>query len=77
MCPQLSLTLFNPMDCRSPGSSVHKIFQARILERVAIAFSKGSSQLRDQSHVSQVSCIGRQILYQLSHQGIPTKLKIT
>ena len=34
-----------PMDCSLPGSSVHGILQARILERVAISFSKGSSQL--------------------------------
>ena len=33
----------SPMDCKPPGSSVHRIFQARILERVAISFSRGSS----------------------------------
>ena len=43
-----------PMDCSPPGSSVHGIIQARILERVDIPFSKGSSQTRDQT---QVSCI--------------------
>ena len=42
------------MDCSLPGSSVHGILQARILERVATSFSRGSSQLRDQT---QVSCI--------------------
>jgi len=36
---QLCLTLSNPMDCSLPGSSVHGIFQARVLEWVAIAFS--------------------------------------
>ena len=36
---QLSPTLGGPMDCSLPGSSVHGIFQARVLERVAIAFS--------------------------------------
>ena len=36
---QLCLTLRNPMDCSPPGSSVHGIFQARVLERGAIAFS--------------------------------------
>ena len=36
---QLCLTLCNPMDCSPPGSSVHGIFQARILEWVAISFS--------------------------------------
>ena len=43
------------MDCSLPGSSVHGIFQARILEWVAISFSRGSSQLRDWT---LVSCIG-------------------
>ena len=38
---------FDPIDCSSPGSSVHKILQARILEWVAISFSRGSSQPRD------------------------------
>ena len=38
-CP----TLCDPMDCNLPGSSVHEILQARILERVAIPFSRGSS----------------------------------
>ena len=48
------------MDCGLPGSSVHEISQARVMEWAAISFSRGSSQLRDQIHVS---CIGRQILY--------------
>ena len=42
----------HPMDCSPPGSSVHEIFQARILEWVAISFSRGSSQPRDQTQVS-------------------------
>ena len=41
---QLCLTLFDPMDGSPPGSSVHGILQARILEWVAIAFSRGSSK---------------------------------
>ena len=60
---QSCLTLCNPMDCSPPGSSVHGIFQARILGRVAIPFSRGSSQPRDRTWVS---CISRQILYHLS-----------
>ena len=44
---QLSPTLCDPMDCNPPASSVHEIFQARILEWVAISFSRGSSQPRD------------------------------
>ena len=49
---QSCLTLCNPMDCSPPGSSVHGILQARILEWVAIPSSTGSSQLRDQTLVS-------------------------
>ena len=44
---QSCLTLCDPMDCSLPGSSVHGILQARILEWVAISFSRGSSQPRD------------------------------
>ena len=44
-CP----TLCDPVDCSLPGSSVHGISQARIMERVTIFFSKGSSQPRDQT----------------------------
>ena len=46
--------------CSPPGSSVHGILQARILEWVAIPFSRGFSWPRDQTHIS---CLGRQILY--------------
>ena len=60
-CP----TLCDPTDCSPPGSSVHGILQARILEWVAISFSRGSSWLRDRT----LHC--RQILYCLSHQGRP------
>ena len=44
---QLCLTLYDPMDCSPPGSSVHGIFQARKLEWVAISSSRRSSQSRD------------------------------
>ena len=50
-----------PMDCSPPGSSVHGIVQARILEWVAVPFSRGPSQPRDGTCVSYVSCIGRQV----------------
>ena len=50
-CP----TLFDPIDCSSPGSSVHRILQARILEWVAISFSMGSSQPRDRTGVSRIA----------------------
>ena len=49
--------LCDPLDCSLPSSSVLGISQARTLEWVAISFSRGSSQLRDQTHVSCVSCI--------------------
>ena len=49
---QLCLTLCDPMDYSLSGSSIHGIFQARVLELVAISFSRGSSQLRDQTQVS-------------------------
>ena len=51
---QLCLTLCDPMDYNLPGSSVHGILQTRILEWVAIPFSRGSSRPRDGT---QVSCI--------------------
>ena len=44
---QSCLTLCDPTDCSPPGFSVHGIFQARILERIAIPFSKGTFQPRD------------------------------
>ena len=46
---QSCLTLCDPMDCSLPGSSVHGIFQAIVLEWIAISFSRGSSQHRDQT----------------------------
>ena len=59
---QLGLTLCDPMDCSSPGSFVHRVFQTRILEWVALYFSRGSSQSRDEIRVSFISFLGRQIL---------------
>ena len=53
------------------GSSVHEIFQARILERVAISFCRGSSWSRDQTCVSYISCIGRRVPYRLCYLGSP------
>ena len=51
----------HPTNHSLPGSSVHGILQARILQWVAISFSRGSSQVRDRNHVSYVSCTGRQV----------------
>ena len=64
-CP----TLCNPMDYSPPGSCVHGILWARILEWVAMLFSRGSSWPRDPTLVSYVSCIGRWVLYHLHHLG--------
>ena len=49
---QSCLTLCDPMDCSPPGSSTHGTFQARVLEWIAISFSRGSSQPRDRTRVS-------------------------
>ena len=65
----LSLTLYNPMDCSPPGSSVHGIFQARLLEQLAISSFRISSQPRDQPCVSCISCTGRWILYHCATLG--------
>ena len=62
---QLCLILCDCKDCSPPGSSVHGIFQARILEWEAIPFSRESSQPRDRT---RVPCFGKWILYCLSHQ---------
>ena len=69
---QLCPTLCDPMDYTQPGSSVHGILQARILEWVAmpwIFLAQGSN-----THVSYVSCIGRWVPYHLCHLGSPQKL---
>ena len=50
-CP----TLCDPVNCSLPGSSVHGILQARILQRVAISFSRGSSRSRDRTRVSRIA----------------------
>ena len=57
---QWCLTLCSPINYCPPGSSVHGILQARILEQVALTSSFGSSRPRDQTHVSW---IGRRLLY--------------
>ena len=64
-CP----TFCNPMDYSSPGSSVHGILQARILEWVAIPFSKGSSWPRNQICIS---CLGRWVLYHRATREVNT-----
>ena len=54
---QSCLTLCHPMDSSPPGSSVHGILQARILEWVAMPSSRESSRPREQTHVTCISCI--------------------
>ena len=75
------------MDCSPPGSSVHGIFQARILEWVAISSYRGASWSRDQTHISCVSCIAgrfftanqsilKEINPGISLEGMMLKLKL-
>ena len=65
---QSCLTGCDPMDFSLSGSSVHGIFQARILERVAMPSSRESSWPRDRTFIF---CIGRQVIYLLNHWGFP------
>ena len=58
---QLCLTLRDPMEWSPPGSPVHGILQARILEWITMPSSRESSQPRDGTHVSCISSIGRQV----------------
>ena len=69
-------TLCNLMDGSLPGSSVHGILQARILEWVAIPFSRGSSQPKDQTQVSHTEGRFFIILY-LVHSGYDNKIPQT
>ena len=66
---QSCLTLCDSMDCSPQGSSVHGIFQAKILEWFAISFFRGSFPTQG-LNLGLLHC--RQILYQLSYQGSPT-----
>ena len=59
-CSQSCPTLCDPLDCSLWDSSVHGFLKARILEGVAISFSRGSSRCRDRA---RISCIGRHILH--------------
>ena len=68
-CP----TLYEPNDCSPPGSSLHGILQARLLEWVAIPFSRGSSRPRDQSQVYHIA--GRFFII-LSRRGSPKNTEV-
>ena len=61
------LTLCHPTNCSQPASSVHGISQERILKWVTISFSEGSTQPRDQTHIS---CIGQRISYHWSSKEV-------
>ena len=61
-----------PILCDSMGNTVHGILQARILEWVAVPFSRGSSQARDRT---QISCIEGGFFYQLNHKARPRILE--
>ena len=62
-------TLCKPMDCSMPGFSVHGILQARILKWVAMPSSRGSSWLRDRTHVCYISFTGNWVLYNYTWEG--------
>ena len=74
MCSVLSYSVGSPVDYGPPGSSVLGIFQARMLEWVAISYSRGFSWPRNWTQVSCVSCIGRWILYHCTTWKTPSYL---
>ena len=71
---QSCLTLCNPMDCSLPGSSIHGIFQARILEWVAISLSRGSSWSRDWTRVSHI--VGRRFTIWATKEALKLKIEL-
>ena len=68
---QLCPTFCRPVDHSPAGSSVHGILQTKLLEWVAVPSSRESSQPRDWTSVSSISCFGRQFLYHKHHLGNP------
>ena len=73
LAAELCLTLCDPMDSNLSGSSVHEIFQERILEWVAISFSRGSFPTQG-LNPGLLHC--RQILYRLSYKGSPYMISL-
>ena len=63
LCTQLCLTLCDALACSLSVSSVHGIFQARILECVASSYSLGFSWSKNWTHISCITCIGRETLH--------------
>ena len=74
---QSCLTLCDSMDGSPVGSSVHGILQGRILESVAVPSSRGSFWPRDWTHISYISCIGKQVFFlPLASPGKPRYFNI-
>ena len=80
---QSFLTLCDPMDCSPPGFSLHRFLQSKVLEWVAIPFSRGSSQPQDWT---QISCIAsrffavwasREIIYKIRVTDVDNKFMVT
>ena len=69
---QSCATLCDPIDCSPPGSSIHGILQAGILEWAAMASSRGSSQPRDRIHIFCVSCIAGRFFISQATKGSPS-----
>ena len=65
---QLCPTFCNPMDYSLPGSSIHGIFQVRVLEWIAISFSRGSSRARDRTQVSHIA--GRHFIIRATREAL-------
>ena len=72
-CP----TLCDPMGCSLPGSSVHGIFQAMVLEWIAISFSRGSSQPRDRTWVSRIVDRHFTVWARRNHQRLPPNSQVS
>ena len=72
-----SRSVVSNSDRSPPGSSVHGIAHARILQWVAIFYSRGSSQPRDQIYVSCISCIGQPVLYHCATWEAPWEMHMS
>ena len=71
VCAYSVMSTWDPMDCSPPGSSVHGISQARIMEWVAMPLSRVSSWPRGWTWVSCIFCISRRVLYPLTLSALP------
>ena len=71
--PRSCLTLCDPVDCSLLGSSLHEILQAKILEWVAISFSRGSSWPRDRTQISHIA--GRRFTLWATREA-PVRFKV-